>query len=64
MDHLKIALLQIAPGGTQEANLQKGLDACRKAREKGADIALFFDIACLLLSKISLRSRALGSASN
>ena len=41
MDHLKIALLQIAPGGTQEANLQKGLDACRKAREKGADIALF-----------------------
>lgn len=41
MDHLKIALLQIAPGGIQEANLQKGLDACRKAREKGADIALF-----------------------
>lgn len=38
---LKIALLQIAPCGTLEENLEKGLQACRKAREAGADIALF-----------------------
>lgn len=41
MSHLNIALLQIAPGPTLEANLQKGLSACRQARQKGADIALF-----------------------
>lgn len=38
---LKIALLQIAPGKTLEENLEKGLLFCRKAREAGADIALF-----------------------
>ena len=38
---LKIALLQIAPGKTLEENLEKGLRFCRKAREAGADIALF-----------------------
>lgn len=41
MSYLNIALLQIAPGPTLEANLQKGLSACRQARQKGADIALF-----------------------
>jgi len=41
MSHLKIALLQIAPAGTVEENLRKGITACRKAREMGADIALF-----------------------
>ena len=41
MKNLKIALLQIAPGGSLEENLEKGLAACRKAREMGADIALF-----------------------
>lgn len=40
-DLLKIALLQIAPGETVQENLEKGLCYCRKAREKGADIALF-----------------------
>lgn len=38
---LKIALLQIAPGRTLEENLKKGVLYCEKAREKGADIALF-----------------------
>lgn len=38
---LKIALLQLLPGKSQAENLQKGLDACRKAKEQGADIALF-----------------------
>ncbi len=38
---MKIALLQIAPGATLEDNLEKGIRACRKAKESGADIALF-----------------------
>ncbi len=41
MSKLKIALLQIAPCGSLEANLEKGANACREAAEKGADIALF-----------------------
>ncbi len=41
MDTLKIALLQIAPRGTLEGNLEKGIASCRKAKELGADIALF-----------------------
>lgn len=38
---LKIALLQISPLGSLEKNKQKGIEACRKAKEMGADIALF-----------------------
>ena len=38
---MKIALLQIAPCGTLEGNLEKGIASCRKAKELGADIALF-----------------------
>ncbi len=38
---LKIALLQLMPEGSLQANLQKGKEACRKAKELGADIALF-----------------------
>lgn len=41
MHHLRVALLQILPENNLNANLQKGLDCCRKAREMGADIALF-----------------------
>ena len=41
MTLLKIALLQISPGDTLEENLEKGIKACREAKEKGADIALF-----------------------
>lgn len=41
MRELKIALLQIAPTGTVAGNLQKGVKACREARSRGADIALF-----------------------
>ncbi len=37
----KIALLQIAPTGELSGNLRKGVDACRRASERGADIALF-----------------------
>ena len=38
---MKVALLQIMPGRSSEENLRIGLDACRKARQMGADIALF-----------------------
>lgn len=38
---LKIALLQIAPCGSLEKNRIKGIKFCKKAKEKGADIALF-----------------------
>ena len=41
MRPLKIALLQIAPCGGLEGNLEKGIRACREAKEMGADIALF-----------------------
>ena len=41
MDLLKIALLQIAPTGSLAGNLEKGTAACRRAKELGADIALF-----------------------
>lgn len=41
MNHLKIALLQILPEKTLEQNRQKGLEYCKKAKEMGADIALF-----------------------
>ena len=39
--HLKIAMLQIAPTGNLEDNLNKGIGFCRRAKDMGADIALF-----------------------
>ena len=44
METLKIALLQIAPCGTLEENLKKGTASCQKAKDLGADIALFPEI--------------------
>ena len=41
MTSIKIALLQLMPGQTEKENLEKGIAACRKAKEMGADIALF-----------------------
>ena len=38
---LKVALLQLVPGKTQEENLKKGIEACILAKEKDADVALF-----------------------
>ncbi len=38
---LKIAFLQLPPNGSIEENMKKGVNACRKAKEKGADLALF-----------------------
>lgn len=41
MNILKIALLQIAPCGALNKNLEKGIKYCRQAKEMGVDIALF-----------------------
>lgn len=41
MKQLKAALLQLMPENNLEGNLQKGMRYCRKAKEMGADIAVF-----------------------
>lgn len=41
MNSIKVALLQILPENSQEANLAKGINACREAKKMGAHIALF-----------------------
>ncbi len=41
MEDIRIAFLQIAPAGSVEGNREKGITYCRKAKEAGADIALF-----------------------
>jgi len=41
MSKLKVALMQISPSGSLAGNLRRGIEYCRKAKEMGADIALF-----------------------
>lgn len=41
MNTLKVALLQILPGNSRKENMEKGVEACQKAKAQGADIALF-----------------------
>ena len=41
MNKLKIALLQISPADNLAGNTQKGINACEKAKQMGADVALF-----------------------
>ncbi len=41
MNSFKVALLQILPCKSQEENLAKGIEYCRKAKAMGADVALF-----------------------
>lgn len=41
MSMFHVALLQMVAGPTQEDNRQKGLSFCRRAKEMGADLALF-----------------------
>lgn len=38
---LTIAFLQLLPTGCLDGNMEKGIKACRQAKEKGADIAIF-----------------------
>ena len=38
---LKIALVQLMPEATTEKNLEKGLQACEQAKQRGADLILF-----------------------
>jgi predicted amidohydrolase len=41
MNHLKVALMQLMPENSIDGNLKKGLEACKKAKAMGADLALF-----------------------
>ena len=41
MELLRTALLQIAPCGTLEGNLKKGIEYCKEAKKMEAHIALF-----------------------
>jgi len=41
MTELTIAFLQLLPAGSIQDNFKKGIKACREAKERGADIALF-----------------------
>ena len=47
MDKLKIAFMQLLPEKTAEKNLKKGTEACKKAKEMGADIILFPEMKSL-----------------
>ncbi len=40
-DVFKLALLQLSPTDTVENNMLKGIEYCKKAKEMGADIAVF-----------------------
>lgn len=68
MHSLKVALLQLLPGHTQAENLQKGLDACRKAKTMGADIALFPEMwntgYCIPQDAAALRAAAIPADSD
>lgn len=41
MQTFHVALLQILPEDTLQKNLHKGIEACKKAQQMGADLALF-----------------------
>lgn len=41
MNTFSVALLQILPTDTQDGNLQKGIEYCKRAKTMGADLALF-----------------------
>ena len=68
MHSFKVALLQLLPGHTQTENLQKGLDACRRAKAMGADIALFPEMwntgYCIPQDAAALRKAAIPADSD
>lgn len=41
MNSLKVALMQLLPEDNLAGNLEKGIDYCKRAKQMGADIALF-----------------------
>lgn len=44
MNTFSVALLQLLPTDTADGNLQKGIDACKRAKAMGADLALFPEV--------------------
>ena len=65
---LTIAFLQLLPMGSLKGNLEKGIKACREAKEKGADIAIFPEMwSCGYAfphEEASLRAGAISCASS
>ena len=63
MEPFRVALLQLMPEDTAEANLRKGLAACRRAKAMDADLALFPEMWSIGYripeDAAALRSRAL-----
>lgn len=63
-----VAMLQLLSGETQEANLQKGIEYCKKAKQMGADIALFPEMWNIgydfLPTQEDLCSKAIGISSD
>lgn len=41
MNNLKVALMQLLPEDNLSGNLDKGIEYCKRAKQMGADIALF-----------------------
>ena len=64
---LKIAFLQLLPGKTLQERSDKGVTACEKAKDMGADIALFpemwSDGYCLPQDEAELNALAIGKDS-
>lgn len=60
---MKVALLQIMPGKTISENIDIGVDACKRAKKMGADIALFPEMwsngYCIDLNIDNLKKQAL-----
>lgn len=51
MNNFKVALLQLLPEKNIDDNLKKGIEYCKIAKEKGADIALLPESARILMLK-------------
>lgn len=68
MENLKIALLQLLPENSVHSNLLKGLEACRKAKEMGAEIALFPEMwsvgYCIPQDENELKASAIATESD
>lgn len=64
---LNVAFLQILPGGSLSEQLTRGTEACRRAREMGADIALFPEMwsngYCIPQEQEALEEESLGPES-
>ena len=54
MNEFRVALLQMLPASTQEENQKKGMEYCRRAKDMGADLALFPEMKKKAIKRDSL----------